>query len=64
MDQTTSTTDATALIDRLDTDAIQRELADLDCRVRSLRVLLRAALARRRQIDVRVAHSEEARCGR
>jgi hypothetical protein len=43
-----STTDTLAIVERLDPDAIRSALADLDRRSQALRVLLRAAVARRR----------------
>ena len=43
--------DATAIVDNLDSNAIQSQIADLAAKQRALRVLLRAARARERRAD-------------
>jgi hypothetical protein len=61
MSTTTLPTDAVALIERLDPDAIRNRLAELDRQSRALRVLLRSALARQRRTSL-PARPKEARC--
>ena len=54
-------TDPAAIVDALDPEAIRAQLADLDRRADALRVLLRAALARRRP-RYAAPRREEATC--
>jgi hypothetical protein len=46
----TAITDPVAMIDQLEPDAIRQRIADLDRQSRALRVLLRAAIAREREV--------------
>jgi hypothetical protein len=53
MKTTTPLTDAAAIVESLDVEAIRDRLDELDRQSRALRVLLRSALARQREADRR-----------